>query len=84
MEQENTVAQKQTSQPERGPYKRPELVMKYSKSTESGDSVYDTLQLLCILTGFGSMMMGVSAYDKEQIESLGFTHSHLVFTFQQA
>lgn len=66
MEEEKTSVVQQGTITERGQYKRPELVMKYTKAPEAGDSVYDSLQLLCIVAGFGSMMMGVSANDQEQ------------------
>lgn len=49
----------QTSPAPKNPFKRPDLVMKYTKATDAGDTVYDTLQILCIVTGFATMMLAV-------------------------
>ena len=61
MEENTEVAQ--SIPVSKSPFKRPDLVMKYAKSTDTGDAVYDTLQILCIVTGFATMMLAVAGLD---------------------
>lgn len=63
MENESASEAKQQGQSASSRYtglKRPDLVMKYAKSTEGSDAIYDSLQLLAVVMSMVTIYFAVA------------------------